>query len=193
MANSEPHADVQGEKLRGRLVLVRRGEGRSRRLLHKDDDLAVGGWDPEEHPESVKSGRINDEVAAKPTATWRADLPASEAELVLGEPTGAASSSFVWTDPTEDELAALDDLPASGQWSIDGRDVRLSNLDKVMFPATDQQTAVTKCALIRSTPLSLPRCCRTRRGGRSMRIERPTEWAALPSGGRRCRCTRRSG
>ena len=31
---------------------------------------AVKGWDPEEHPRSVKSGRTNDEVKAAPAATW---------------------------------------------------------------------------------------------------------------------------
>jgi bifunctional non-homologous end joining protein LigD len=33
-------------------------------LLHKRDDHAVEGWDPEDHPQSVKSGRTNDEVAS---------------------------------------------------------------------------------------------------------------------------------
>ena len=39
-------------------------------LLHKHDDDAVAGWDPEDHPRSVKSGRTNDEVRARPDATW---------------------------------------------------------------------------------------------------------------------------
>jgi bifunctional non-homologous end joining protein LigD len=33
-------------------------------LLHKKDDHAVAGWDPEEHPESVLSGRTNEDVMA---------------------------------------------------------------------------------------------------------------------------------
>ena len=37
-------------------------------MLHKRDECAVDGWDPEEHPESVISGRTNDEVAANPDA-----------------------------------------------------------------------------------------------------------------------------
>ena len=34
-------------------------------LLHKRDEYAVEGWDPEDHPRSVLSGRTNDEVAGR--------------------------------------------------------------------------------------------------------------------------------
>ena len=34
-------------------------------LLHKNDDTAVPGWDPEDHPESVKTGRTNDFYTSK--------------------------------------------------------------------------------------------------------------------------------
>src|SRR4051794_26729771 len=69
VADGELHADVHGEKLRGRLVLVRterkdgaRDDGKDQWLLmHKHDDDAVEGWDPEDHPRSVLSGRTNDE------------------------------------------------------------------------------------------------------------------------------------
>ncbi len=61
------HFSLEGEKLRGRFVLLHRGGGRSASenqwlLLHKHDDAAVKGWDPEAHPRSVKSGRTNDEL-----------------------------------------------------------------------------------------------------------------------------------
>src|SRR5215211_1180012 len=79
------HFDLDGEKLKGRFVLVRRGRDRSGKeqwlMLHKNDDFAEAGWDPEDHPESVKSGRTNDEVAEAPEAMWRSDLPAAEAEI----------------------------------------------------------------------------------------------------------------
>ncbi len=66
----ELHAEMFGEKLRGRLVLVRRGRSAGVRgneqwlLVHKHDEFAVPGWDPEEFPRSVRSGLTNDEVAA---------------------------------------------------------------------------------------------------------------------------------
>src|SRR4051794_41506516 len=52
-------------------------------LLHKRDAHAVAGWDPEEHPRSVLSGRTNDEVAADPHHVWRSEAPAAEAEVSL--------------------------------------------------------------------------------------------------------------
>src|SRR5262245_50240829 len=68
IANGELHFDLRGDKLAGRFVLVRTDKsGRSSKeqwlLLHKRDDFAVDGWNPEEHPESVRSGRTNDQVA----------------------------------------------------------------------------------------------------------------------------------
>jgi len=65
LANGELHAEVQGEKLNGRLVLVRTGGKDSNEwlLIHKRDEYAVEGWDPEAHPRSVISGLTNDEVA----------------------------------------------------------------------------------------------------------------------------------
>jgi bifunctional non-homologous end joining protein LigD len=67
------HFDLFGEKLRGHFALVRRGGQGSRKqwmLFHKRDAHAVAGWDPEDHPTSVKTGRTNDEVKASPAATW---------------------------------------------------------------------------------------------------------------------------
>ena len=64
---------LRGEKLGGRFTIVRT-KGRSAGggaagnddwlLIKKRDDHAVDGWDPEAHPQSVKTGRTNDEVAA---------------------------------------------------------------------------------------------------------------------------------
>jgi bifunctional non-homologous end joining protein LigD len=40
-------------------------------------------------------------------------------------------------------------MGASGAWEVNGREVRLTNLDKVLFPATGQRPAYTKRDLIR--------------------------------------------
>ncbi|MEN1975461.1 non-homologous end-joining DNA ligase [Cellulomonas olei] len=158
VAAGELHADVNGEKLRGRLVLVRRGavgeDGKEQWLLvHKHDDHAVRGWDAEDHPRSVVSGRTNDEVKADPDRLWRSDLPAAEASVDLRPPDVAP--------PTPDELARLDDLgPAGGTWPVFGRRLRVTNLDKVLFPARDGQEPVTKRELLRYAariaPVALP-------------------------------------
>jgi bifunctional non-homologous end joining protein LigD len=62
------HFDLHGVKLRGHFALVRRGPRGDKEqwlLLHKHDDHAVPGWDAEDHPRSVKSGRTNDELRAE--------------------------------------------------------------------------------------------------------------------------------
>ena len=133
IAKGDLHFALLGEKLRGRFALVRRGDRRGRNewmLFKKHDDDAVAGWNPEDHPRSVKSGRSNDEVRDAPAAGW----------------TGQAN----WAGPTADELAALDDLGAKGSWTLGGHELRLTNLDKVLFPPRDRRRRpITKRDLIR--------------------------------------------
>jgi bifunctional non-homologous end joining protein LigD len=140
VAAGELHAELHGSKLRGRLVLVRRDrrpDGKEQwLLLHKRDGHAVPGWDPEEHPRSVLSGRTNDEVLADPDRLWRSDLPAARASIALRAP--------VVAPPTDAELAALDGLGRQGTWDVFGRSLRLTNLDKEMFAG-----GVTKRDLVR--------------------------------------------
>ncbi|HEY7044113.1 MAG TPA: DNA polymerase ligase N-terminal domain-containing protein [Nocardioidaceae bacterium] len=70
VARGEIHVDLFGEKLQGRFVLVRTGTEDSGKedwlLLHKHDEYAEKGWDPENHPRSVLSGRTNDEGQGGP-------------------------------------------------------------------------------------------------------------------------------
>jgi bifunctional non-homologous end joining protein LigD len=126
----ELHFDIHGEKLRGRFALVRTRGGRYARsgqdewlMLHKHDEYAVTGWDAEDHPNSVLSGRTNDQVKADPDRMWRSDLPAEIASIALKTPPA-----------DDDELAALQKMGASGTWEIFGRRLRVTNLDKVLFP-----------------------------------------------------------
>jgi bifunctional non-homologous end joining protein LigD len=64
---------LRGDKLRGRFTIVRtkgwagsgnRADQDAWLLIKKRDDWAVEGWDAEAHPNSVKTGRTNDQVAA---------------------------------------------------------------------------------------------------------------------------------
>jgi bifunctional non-homologous end joining protein LigD len=166
VAGGELHVDVTGHKLRGRLVLIRSGSSRGRGwsgggdgeesaqwlLLHKADDDAIPGWDPEDYPRSVLSGKTNDEVRADPDRVWLSELPPSRASVALHPPAVEG--------PTEDDLAALDSLGANGRWDVFGRALKLTNLDKELFPGRDGEPAVTKRELIRYAariaPVALP-------------------------------------
>lgn len=54
-----------------------------------------------------------------------------------------------WQPPTEHELAALDRLGAQGRWTLAGRELKLTNLDKALFPGRDHEPAITKRDLVR--------------------------------------------
>ena len=156
VSDGELHASVHGQKLKGKFVLVQRGRGRDEEnqwlLIHKDDDYAVSGWDAEDYPRSVLSGRTNDEVKADPDRMWRSDLPAAEASVEL--------RPRPIPPPAEDEIQALDQLGQQGIWEVFGRQLRLTNLDKELFPARAGEPPVTKRELIRYSaqiaPVALP-------------------------------------
>jgi bifunctional non-homologous end joining protein LigD len=107
VADGELKFTLTGEKLRGRFTIVRtsgRGRGASRDddgggeqwlLIHKRDDSSVPGWDAEEHPKSVKTGRTNDEVKADRDAIWISAAPAALAEIDLSEARPAKAPAFI--------------------------------------------------------------------------------------------------
>jgi bifunctional non-homologous end joining protein LigD len=150
VAAGELHFDIFGDKLRGRFALVRTRTDASGKeqwlLLHKRDEYAVDGWDPEEHPHSVLTGRTNDEVKADPDRLWRSDQPAVRAAVMVKS-----------RPVTADELTALDALPkGGGRWPVFGRELRVTNLDKVLFPARAGEEPVTKRDLLRYTARIAP-------------------------------------
>ena len=103
-------------KLRGRLVLVRRDAtagdgGEPWMLLHKRDEHAVEGWDPEDHPRSVLSRPHQRRGARRPA-------PA----LALRRRPPPRPSVSLLPDPLPDE--AIDELAALGKqgtWEVFGR------------------------------------------------------------------------
>jgi bifunctional non-homologous end joining protein LigD len=143
LADGELHVELHGEKLRGRFVLVRTDRQDARReqwlVLHKRDDDAIPGWDPEDHPLSVISGRDNDDVAARRERVWTR----------AGEAGSADATEARFEAATADELAALDDLRDRGTWHVGGRDLQLTNLDKVLFPRRSRSAPVTKRDFVR--------------------------------------------
>lgn len=141
--DGELHVEMHGEKLRGRFVLIRtdRDDDKNWLLLHKHDEHAAKGWDAEDHPRSVLTGRTNDEVKADPDRLWRSDLPADRASIVLKSSAVAVVSA--------DELAELDGLGSGGTWHVFDRELRVTNLDKVLFPPRPHEQPVTKRDLVR--------------------------------------------
>ena len=119
VADGELHVDLFGEKLRGRFVLVRTEDGRAARnrgcCCTNTTSTPSPGWDPEDHPRSVLSGRTNDEVKADPDRLWRSDLPAARAAQLL-EPAAVGAAG-------DDEMEVLDRLkPSGGRWPVFGRE-----------------------------------------------------------------------
>ncbi len=155
LADGSLHFDVEAEKVRGRFVLTRTGSDGGKEqwlLIHKHDDHAIEGWDAEDHPVSVLSGRTNEEVAAEPDLTWHSDRPAAEAAT----PTDRVR--FAAAEP--DELEALANLDDDGPWEIGGQVLSVTNLDKVLFAARHDEEPVTKRELlgyyVRVAPYLLP-------------------------------------
>jgi bifunctional non-homologous end joining protein LigD len=88
---------LNGQKLHGRFTIVRTSrrpgqqptrafesdEGEQWLLIHKADEHAKAGWDAEEFPQSVKTGRTNDEVKENRDAVWISQAPAETAEIDL--------------------------------------------------------------------------------------------------------------
>ncbi len=137
------HVEFDGTKLRGRVALVRTGrrtgEGPQWLMIHADDEHAVAGWDAEDHLRSVLSGRTNDQVLHPPTP-----------------PPSPPDPHLRWHAPSAAQFEALDQLGNAGTWHVDGVDVSLSNLDKVLFPAHGEGAPITKRDLVRHYALVAP-------------------------------------
>ncbi len=93
---------LHGEKVRGRFTIIRtdnRGGANDERerwlLLHKRDADAVAGWDAEEHPRSVKTGRTNDEVRDGVPPKFAAEPPRPVGEIDLSAAREAPMPDFI--------------------------------------------------------------------------------------------------
>jgi len=100
--------ELHGEKLRGRYTLVRTSrrpgtapttafedDSEQWLLIKKRDAHASAGWDAEDLPQSVKTGRTNDQVKERREALWMSDMPAATAEIDLAGAVEAPLKGFV--------------------------------------------------------------------------------------------------
>jgi bifunctional non-homologous end joining protein LigD len=115
IADGELKFVLHGQKVSGRFTIVRTSrrpgsapstafedDSEQWLLIKKRDGSAVPGWDAEDHPQSVKTGRTNDEVKANRDAIWVSEQPAATAEIDL---TGAVTRAM--PDRVEPMLATL--------------------------------------------------------------------------------------
>ena len=140
-----------GEKLRGRFVLIRR-DRRERSgkdqwfLLHKQDAVAEPGWDPEDHPESVKPVARTTTWPPIPapcgTATCRPPKPKSPCPRCRDRRRGGDREERPAGPPSGSTRAAAGPPPTS--WPLSTR------------------SGPTVCGTSRAAELQLPtstRCC----------------------------------
>lgn len=113
---------LHGQKLKGRFTIVRTSrrpgsaprtafeddEGEQWLLIHKRDEHAQAGWDAEDHPQSVKTGRTNDEVKQNRDAIWISQQPAATAGIDLSRAVDAPLPTRI-----EPMLATLASKPFS--------------------------------------------------------------------------------
>ncbi len=121
--NGELKFVLHGTKVRGRFTIVRTSrrpgsapttafedDSEQWLLIKKRDADAETGWDAEGHPQSVKTGRTNDEVKANRDAIWVSEQPAAVAEIDLTgardkampdriEPMAATLATKAFSDP----------------------------------------------------------------------------------------------
>jgi bifunctional non-homologous end joining protein LigD len=102
-------------------------------------------------PRSVRRERAVATTTA--VASAEAEAGASSSPGSASRQTPLASAQAMSSAPSEDEIGAaltvLDGLPKEGIWTVAGRDVRVTNLEKVIFPGRDGEDAVTKRDLLR--------------------------------------------
>jgi len=114
---------LDGQKVRGRFTIVRTsGRARGSRttddpaarafeddsaeqwlLIHKRDADHQPGWDAEDHPQSVKTGRTNDEVRDARDALWISEAPTETARIDLSAAVESAMPGFI--EPMQATLA----------------------------------------------------------------------------------------
>jgi len=148
VADGELKFRLNGQKINGRFTIVRTSrrpgtaprtafeddDGEQWLLIHKRDEFAEAGWDAEDHPQSVKTGRTNDEVKANRDAIWISQQPAATAGIDLSraveaplpqriEPMLATLASKPFSDP--DWLFEIKWDGFRVQAVVDDRNVRL--------------------------------------------------------------------
>jgi bifunctional non-homologous end joining protein LigD len=160
------------------------------------------GFELDRDPRSVRRERALDNASPPAGTVPRASAaaasqaaPTKTAKRSSGaarKGPGKSETAGLATAPTAAELAALDALPAKGNWTVGGFELSLTNLDKVLFPArparpgsvtggaTPEEAPLTKRDLIRYlsriAPTVLPHLAE-----RALNLQRFPDGAAGPA------------
>ena len=183
---------------------------RSFLLIKKRDEAALDGHDAADHDGSVKSGRTLDAIAAqgggdprerdrarRRSAREAAHAPAGSVHAAPVRPPAPATAPAApppavhpGLDPEiEQALEELPRLGGGGTWRIGPRRLRLTNLDKPLWP----DPVITKRQMIDYYVRMSPTCCPISGAGRSPCRSSPTGSRGTPSGARTSRRTPRNG
>ena len=115
---------LDGVKLRGRFTLVKtRGYNAGQDdwlLIHKKDADADPGWNVDDHPQSVKTGRTNDEVKQGRDAIWDSHAPAEKANIDLSGAREATLPDFIEPMKATQADKAFDDPDWLFEVKLDG-------------------------------------------------------------------------
>ena len=202
VADGELKFLLHGEKVKGRFTIVRTS-GRPRRgarapafeddqgeqwlLIHKKDEASQPGWDAEDHPQSVKTGRTNDEVKADRDALWIGQAPAATAEIDLAGAEAAPLPRPHRADARHPRVEAVQ-RPGLAVRDQVGRLSRPGRRQRRQGPHLDPQPQRRRDLLPAAAQPALldrgPRGHRRRRGRRARR-RRPPGLLAPPDAARR--------
>jgi bifunctional non-homologous end joining protein LigD len=111
---------------------------------------AFKGVEPERDPSQV----VREEAVPAARVIARSSKPApppraAKPKATRPDPRPALSTGDI-VGARDEELAVLEAMPPTGgHWQVAGHEVRLTNLDKVLFPAEDGHPSLTKRDLIR--------------------------------------------
>ena len=115
---------------------------------------AFKGFEPEKDPRSVVREVAVDSAEAEAAAERSVGRPGAK-RTSAGPTMGVAEAPARAATPGE--MAALDALGNEGLWIVGGRELKVTNLDKVLFPGREDDPApVTKRDLIRYFALIAP-------------------------------------
>jgi bifunctional non-homologous end joining protein LigD len=100
-------------------------------------------------PRSGKARDSQPAVPDKPTAKAKAKARGGAARSIPSDRGAWPPLEMDLTPASADEMAALGEMGAGGHWQVAGHEVRLTNLDKVLFAADGDHPAYTKRDIVR--------------------------------------------